>query len=159
MSGVACLLMYLLLVFRVSVTQIIMAAAFYVWVRTLCGAPKVAEVVGLRWLLLQGSGSTLNPKYKGKDNSRFLRDDKKGQATAKARARQRKSNGEIRGSVRLRCSQNAVNNFAQDDVGFWRRVEKTGNRKSNGNAKAKATAEAMAKQRRWQRRDSSLRSR
>jgi len=33
-----------------------------------------------------------------------------------------------------------VSNFAQDDVGFWGRVERTGNGKNESEAKAKATA-------------------
>jgi hypothetical protein len=40
-----------------------------------------------------------------------------------------KCKGEIQGSVRLRCSQSAVSNSAQDDVGYWWVRKRTG--KSN----------------------------
>jgi hypothetical protein len=62
----------------------------------------------LGWAGRTGNGKS-NRNYNGK--SRSLRDDNKGTSTGNYNG-----NGEIQGSVRLRCSQSAVSNFAQDDV-------------------------------------------
>ena len=61
----------------------------------------------------------------------------RGQSQALILTTKRKGDGkcksEIQGSVRLRCSQNAVSNFAQDDVWFFRDEENS--KKDKGRSK------------------------